>query len=287
MLTELINFSGFVDYFAALEGDALVWTIVGTVFYVVAFISFIPETVELFVQGTNYGLSLLFAFGNSVGQWLLVINFLCLNYGEFLGFFGYSFGTSFPALLVFLDLFTQWILFLPCIYLTMIVDDREHEEGLSKKEKMKKRITCIGLVIINIAFSLGLLAVWVILGTKFGFNCKYIVYIGDFCGYISVFLEVLQYVPQYWTTIQIKDNGSLSLLMLEIQGPAALLNGLYMAIARHEKLSTYATSLVDAAAQIGLLILCLCFKLYKYIEKEKTDFEHLSTIVLTPITPVH
>jgi uncharacterized protein with PQ loop repeat len=270
----------------AFEQDELIWTIIGTIFYIIAFISFIPETMELMVQGTNYGLSLWFAFGNSVGQWLLVVNFLCLNYTEFLGFFGYNFGTSYPALLVFLDLFTQWILFLPCIYLTMIVDDREHDDGLSKKEILKKRINCIGLVIFNVVGSISLLLLWCVLGVTQGFNSKIIKYIGEGCGYLSIILEVIQYVPQYVTTIKIKDNGSLSLLMLEIQGPSALANGLYMAIARHESLSTYGTSLVDAAAQIGLLIICLFFKLCKYIEKSDPDFERLSAILLQPITPV-
>ena len=286
-MTDLMNFAGFADYFAALQGDEKIWTIIGTIFYVISFISFIPETVELFQQGTNYGLSLWFAFGNSVGQWLLVVNFLCLNYQQFLGFFGYSLSKSFPALLVFLDLFTQWILFLPCIYLTMIVDDREHEDGLSRKQKFRRRAMCIGLVVLNLSLSFILLAIWAGVGSHLGFNCKFLVYVGDICGYLSVVLEIIQYVPQYITTIKLRDNGSLSLLMLEIQGPSALANGLYMAIARHESLSTYATSLVDATAQIGLLVLCLCFKLYKYIEKDETDFEQLSTIVLTPITPVN
>ena len=168
----------------------------------------------------------------------------------------------------------------------MIVDDREHEKGLTKKQILWNRINCIGLVLLNIGSSILLLVLWCVLGTKLGFNSKVIKYIGEICGYLSVILEIIQYVPQYITTIKIKDNGSLSLLMLEIQGPSCLANGLYMAIARHESLSTYATSLVDASAQIGLLVLCWCFKLCRYMEKSDPDYEQLSAVLLQPIVPV-
>ena len=71
--------------------------------------------------------------------------------------------------------------------------------------------------------------------------------------------------------------------MLSIQGPANLVNGLYMAVIRHESPSTYLTIIFDGAAEMGLLLLCLFFKIYRYVKEEPVDYGHLSSILLTPI----
>lgn len=272
--------TGFMDYRNSFPETKQAWTIIGTIFYIIGFIAYLPETFELVTSKTNYGLSLLFTFGNSIGQWLLVINFLCLNYDEFLGFFTNDFKTCYPALLVFIELFTQWFLFLPCVYLTLHLDDREHISELPKNKRLLHKIECIGLVILNVIVSLGLLLAWAIIGTRYGFNSPIIEWIGEACGVLSTLLEVLQYVPQFYTTIKIRDNGSLSLLMLEIQGPTALANGIYMAVALGESWTTYSCSLVDASAQLSLLGICLCFKFCKKIKSDNIDYPELSVKVL-------
>ena len=274
---------GIIDYCKAFADIEFTWTLIGTLFYIIGLIAFLPETIELIQNGTNYGLSLAFAFGNSLGQWLLVINFLCLNYQEFLGFFNYEFAVSYPSFLVFLDLFTQWILFLPCIYLTMIYEDREFNTNDPPKKRFWAKINCIGLVVINIIISLGLLLLWIFVGTTQGFDCEFLHAFGEFCGMASTVLELIQYIPQFITTIKLRDNGSLSLLMLEIQGPTALANGIYMAVALGESWTTYSCSLVDATAQISLLIICIAFKVCKKTEINETDFSALSVKVLAPL----
>ncbi|EAY18262.1 hypothetical protein TVAG_253740 [Trichomonas vaginalis G3] len=279
--------TGFMDYkeifYVPPSEDKPIYTVIGTIFFVIAACSFIPETMEMIQQRTSYGLSFFFVWGNSWGQFLLVVNFLCLNYTEFLGFLGYSFKITYPFLLVFFELFCQWILFLPCPYLTFIYADREHTAEKTEKQQLLGKIHCIGLVILNILASVVLLVIWIAGGMHFGFTSKFMTAFGDVCGYISLVLEIFQYLPQYIETIKIRDNGSLSLVMLSIQGPANLVNGLYMAVIRHESPSTYLTIIFDGAAEMGLLLLCLFFKIYRYVKEEPVDYGHLSSILLTPI----
>ena len=74
--------------------------------------------------------------------------------------------------------------------------------------------------------------------------------------------------------------------MLQIQGPAALISALYMAVAIGESFSTYLTILIEGVAQLSLLALILFFKFCKYIDKKNTDYSTIQMSILTPIEPV-
>ena len=278
--------SGFFDYRNSFADVPMMFTIVGVIVFVVNSLAFLPESYELISNRTNYGLSSLFIFGNSIGQFLLIINFMCLNYTEFCGIFNHPFKVSLPSLVTFFSLFGQWFCFLPCVFLTIVLDDREHMEGMTPKERFRAKLNVIGLVILNVVCSFALLSIWAFLGHKLEFSASLIHHFGEFCGLLSSFLEVLQAIPQIITTIQIRGNGSLSLLMLEIQGPSALLSALYMALALKESFTTYLTVLIEGTSQLTLLTLCLFFKFCKYIQKGQTDYSTMQMTLLKPIDPV-
>lgn len=282
--------AGFTDtkdiFYVPPAEDKPIFTVMGTIFFIIAACSFVPETLEMLEQRTSYGLSFFFVFGNSLGQWLLVVNFLCLNWREFVGFMGYPFKTTYPFLLVFFELFCPWILFLPCTYLTFIYADREHLAEMTAKRQLLEKVYCISLVVANLVCSIILLLMWGFGGMSDGFNGQFLQKFGDACGYISLILEVIQFIPQYWETIRIRDNGSLSLVMLMIQGPANIANALYMALIRKESVSTYITVIFDGSAECGLLLLCLFFKLYRYVKNDPVDYGQLSSMLLQPIEAV-
>ena len=278
--------SGFMDYRFGYTDVKLIFTIIGTIVCLVNSLAFIPETYELVSNRTNFGLSSSFVYGNSIGQFLLIINFLCLNSEEFCGIFSYNFHVTFSSLLTFFTLFGQWILFLPVVFLTLNLDDREFNKHDTQSEKFWNKFTIIGLVILNIVSSMALLFIWGFLGNYFDFSSIYVRRFGELCGIISSVLEVFQAFPQIYTTIKIRGNGSLSLLMLQIQGPSALFSAFYMAFALNESFTTYLMVLIEGASQITLLCLSLFFKYCGNNEKTDIDYTTLQMKLLNPLDPV-
>ena len=278
--------SGFYDYRNSFADVNIIFTVIGTIVCLVNSLAFLPESYELLHNRSNYGLSSMFVYGNSIGQFLLIVNFLCLNYDEFSGIFHYGFNVTFSSLLTFFSLFGQWFAFLPVVFLTLVLDDREFTQNQTKKEKLFSKLNVIGLVVLNVVSALGLLYLWSFLGTKIEFSSIYIRRFGELCGIISSIVEVIQAFPQIITTIKIRGNGSLSMLMLEIQGPSALLSALYMAIALKENFTTYLMVLIEGTSQLILLTLCLVFKYFGNNQKGETDYSSMQMRLLKPIDPL-
>ena len=218
--------------------------------------------------------------GNCVNQWLLIINFLCLNYDEFLAIFSNDFVSCYPGILVFVDFFSSWALFLPFMFLLMHLDDREHDSKLSQKERFKNKFICNGVVALNVIVSFGTLFLWIILGINYSFDSSIVFLFGDICGVISTVLESIEYIPQFITVCKLKNSGSLSLPMLAILGPTELACGVYMYFIG-ENWSTYLCSFVSAIAQISLLVVCLFFTLFKKKAKKTLDFSEITRRVFS------
>lgn len=288
-MTSLVGdiYTGFMDYKNAYENPKLIWTLIGAMFALVSLFAITPEPYEIYKNRTNFGLSPLFTFANHMSMWLLVINFLCLNYHELVGIFQHSFAETIPSLIVFVEFIGQWLSFMPTVFMMLHYDDREHNKDESEKTKFIHKLINNGLVILNVSLVIIMIGFWLLVGMFISFECSIINYYGQVCGFVSTVLVFIQYVPQFIMTIKIRDNGSLSLLMLEILGPTEIMNGIYMAVVLKEEWSTYLASFAEGTFQLSLLLLCIMFKIYNKIKKPAPNFPNLSSTVLSPIIPVN
>ena len=279
-------FVGFIDYHFSFPIVPLILTLIGTMFFLINFGSYIPEIFLVIKNKSNEGISMLFCICNSTNQCLLLLNVLSLNFHEFAGIFQYSILQTFAALITILTLFFQWFLFLPVVYLNFVFNDQTsiQKEPMSEKKK-QYRLMCIYLIINASAFTIFLI-VWLYLGCTVGFNSHLVKTLGGLAGIVSAAIEVLQFIPQFITTIKLRDSGSLSLAMLSVQGPSLLCSGFYMWLVVHEEWTTYVCVIIDGAALISLLILCLFFKFWKMIQNKRGNLTQMSSVILEPILPV-
>lgn len=91
----------------------------------------------------------------------------------------------------------------------------------------------------------------------------------DFSGVLSTILQVLQYIPQLWTTFKLSEPGSLSIPSMVIQVPGTF----YWAYSLYDdpasKWSSYVPFFAAASLQAILLLLCIYYKIYHRIEKAR------------------
>ncbi|OHT09264.1 PQ loop repeat family protein [Tritrichomonas foetus] len=266
--------TGLIDYKFRFPKVEMFWQIIGLVFFLVNFFSFIPQTTELVTSRSAFGIEPLATFCQSLGHYLLVINLLCFKCLDFVGFFQYPDASAFPRLLTFSNMFFMWIMFLPTIFQTVIYHDREYRETrpqpVIRADWIKAVCACVLLILADII----LLLIWLALSLPKGFETSGATKFGEVCGTISTVLEFVFFVPQMYTTCKLQDGGSLSLLMLEIQAPADLANTLYMWLGTGDHWTTWLTVFIDAIEEFTLLGTCLLFnclraRRLKAAEKER------------------
>lgn len=122
------HLTGFVDYFINFPKVEAAWTVIGSIFFLTNFISFFPQTIELVEARSSYGIEPLAVFCQSLGHFLCLINILCFKTLDFVGYFQYPTMRAFPRILAFMNIFFQWAMFLPVIFLSFILHDREPRE---------------------------------------------------------------------------------------------------------------------------------------------------------------
>jgi uncharacterized protein with PQ loop repeat len=254
---------GFIDWAHCFPGVPVMWQVIGTLFFTVVFISFLPQTTELVTSRSSFGIESIAIFCQSLGHFLLVVNLLSFHAYDFVGFFQYPTMRAFPRIITFFNLFFQWILFLPTVLQLSIYHDREIREARGQEQIRSEWYKTCAIGICLTLVDLTLVSIFVGLATFYNFETQPICSYAEICGTISTVLEIGFFLPQMYTTCKLKDGGSLSLLMLEIQAPADLANSLYMWLGTGDHWTTWLCVLVNAAEEFTLLGTCLLFKCLK------------------------
>lgn len=81
-----------------------------------------------------------------------------------------------------------------------------------------------------------------------------------FLGVLSAVLAAIQYTPQLWTTWKAKTVGALSIPMMCIQTPGAILMVWSIAVRPGTNWTSWITYATAGIMQGSLLIMCLCWK---------------------------
>jgi len=175
----------------------------------------------------------------------------------------------------------QWVLFMTNYVMYVWFHPHVHQPNpFEKRELRVKRNVIWGFVISNMLLV-------ILLGITLGFLSHYGWHYdenGDtYLAIWSVFLEVLtttffllHYVPQIWETYQLKDVGSISLISLGIMCPGSYVWTVFLACQSYvtgnpdaSKPQVWVPYLIVATMQLVLLIMGM------YYERRKRPFQYL------------
>lgn len=271
--------TGFVDYSWRFSQVEPIWLVIGSIFFTVSFISYIPQPVEIIKARSSYGIEPLSSFCSNWGEFLVFVNLICFRSLDFVGLLQYHYFTCFPRILTFFNLFFAWIMNQTETFQLFIFHDREYRESRNQKLIRKDWIKSVCYAILLIVIDLGLLVIFVTVNTSKGFEHSLSTAIGEICGTIATCLEFAFFIPQMYTTCKLQDAGSLSLLMLEIEGPSDLANALYMWFGTGDHWTTWITLLLSSFEVFTLLGTCMifrCIKARRLKEMEKLNLQSRS-----------
>lgn len=257
------SFAGFVDYHACYHAVDTVWLVAGLLIFFGTFLSVIPQILSIVKNRTNYGLDTFTVLTTHINQYFMVINYLGLHAADFIGLLQISWKITVPRMVTFLNVFILWFAYFSVPLSSMIFSDFAMRSKLSPHIQMKRwRISYI-LTSVFMAFHVLMTLGSYLIGIGYGFFSTMAARIGQIYGVASSVIVLAQYIPQIITTIRLKDNGSLSLLMLAIQAPGGTINSLFMWIGQGEDWSTWVPFFIGAMQQFILLGICIFFKIKK------------------------
>jgi len=265
------SFSGFVDYSKCFHQLSTSWMIIGAILFFGTIISVIPQIQIVISNRSSFGLNTTSIWITSFSQFIMIINMICLHSSDFSGIIQLPFSETWQRMLTFCNIFILWFMYSFIPYLSNIFFDKKSRPARPKPTiERDRKVNNTMIVLLYIVLGL-LITMTLANGVILGFTGPLIRSIGGLLGTIATALVFAQYLPQMITTCQLKDPGSLSLLMLMIQAPGGMINSLFMWLGNKDHWTTWISYFAASIQQFILLMIGFYFK----CNKEENKYESL------------
>ncbi|OJJ00410.1 hypothetical protein ASPVEDRAFT_126903 [Aspergillus versicolor CBS 583.65] len=225
-------------------------------------VSYLPQLIRIATLRSSFGISpyfvLLgttsgtFALANMVSQRQSLQDVACCKDVSGL--------SCFAGLLGILQIATQMLSFFAILTLFVIFFPRERQTNTSSVTQKEEPTYRTALVVAGICAVHA--AVMLIVTLAVGFRQPFSLQSwSNFCGVTAAILSSIQYFPQIYTTLRLRCVGSLSIPMMCIQTPGALVwAGSLAARLGSKGWSTWGILIVTACLQGTLLVLSVFFE---------------------------
>ena len=260
--THTVNGSSFNCTAAAAKDTGVADVVLGVGFFVGMLASFIPQLVKVAGRRSSVGISPVWAFCSANMATANVIGALLLQHGLFSCCHSALPGQCVELLLPLLTLFLQICMccsvFSLCAWHSAWVTQADPKFHLVDVKRWRQLFVAWAAFFVG-AWSLtaGLLAS--AHSEPRTSTTALINVAGNAFGISATVLTCVQYIPQLWTTCQLRDAGSFSLVTLAIQAPGSLGWAIYLA-ATGSALSTWTPPAVTGSMQSALFIMCVVFQ---------------------------
>lgn len=219
-------------------------------------VSYLPQYRRIYLKRSSEGLSTQFLFLGSSSSIFTFTNIIlistkarnCCYSGELSGF------NCLNSLLNLIQIGIQCTCAVMILVLVLILT----KDSLKQDKHEYTRIVTVGkLVSVHAMLSL----VQIIVGLYGGKKVLYT--IANINGLASTLLTIIKYVPQIWTTYNLKHPGTLSIGMMCIQTPGGFVFTATLYFTKGSHWSSWVSYLVAALLQGLLLSLCIYYEYWQ------------------------
>lgn len=254
------RFQGFVDYSSCFPQSDTLWVVIGWIIFTGTVVSLIPQIQIIISKKSSFGLNSFSIIITSFGQFIILINIMCLRSSDFMGAKQQPLTRVMDRFMTFLNAFVLWILYLCVLFLNYVFFDTTTRSFRSDQQIRNERRRSIVMTIVGVCAQLGAIIVYVAVVFTTGFDSGVMRNLGKLLGSLSCGLVFTQYLPQMITTCRLKNHGSLSLILLGIQAPGGAVNAMFMCFGQSDHWTTWMSTLSAAIQQFVLLGICLMFR---------------------------
>jgi uncharacterized protein with PQ loop repeat len=219
----------------------------------------LPQSVSLLRTRSTEGVNQLTLGIGVINGWSAFLNVLIMN-GDAFGMYCTAHGGNalqcVDKILVCLQMMMLFVGY-SCAFLlyTSLFFDPNQKDKKTPMEKEAVWLGAVTLVMILAVLTYSAIADSIVLGLHSMQLRSY----GEFLGYVSMLLSIVQWTPQIITVVINKSPGSFSVTMIGLMAPASLVTMLYLIFLSHQHFSTWASYLFAGLQQFALLGLCLYY----------------------------
>lgn len=235
---------------------------VGIILCIGVFASYIPQWVAFVRARSGQGVSMYMLFVGSVSSMTGLITAVVLQFRRFYCCPLWGPSLCGESLLGIIQLFCLVFGYTPSFVIYMIFNP--HRATDRKKYLISGVLFCM-YIFISIVF-------WGIAGALLAFNgieSTGTLAFGDGLGIFTIVCTLVQWMPQIILTARNRSVGALSIPMLCVQIPGAVLFVLYQSVIEEEAPLTWAPYTVACAQQSVLLAMCVVFKLREIYQRRR------------------
>jgi uncharacterized protein with PQ loop repeat len=223
-------------------------------------LSYVPQYISIAKAKSSAGISSLTVGLLLLGGLLTLINSGILKWDKVICcgsiHVDQCLGNNLPVIQLFIGPFCIFLLF---IFVLIYFDTKPSSDDSLKEDKKRDLFRAWGIF-------LGTLTVSIIVAVA-GSIMYYVIHLpgevlftyAKVLGYIASALVLLQWTPQIITTFRAKSGGTLSLAMLAVQMPGAVVVSYYQGVLNHADFSTWAPYVLTAIQQVILIVMLVVF----------------------------
>jgi len=237
------------------KDDSSVLSIVlGTGLSIGILISYLPQVAIIIKNGTSRGLSYVTMWLSFVAGYLTLINAILLQWDTITCAQYLTLGATLASLLPLVQLIVGPLMQYT-LYICTVVYFPVKESGL-RHYRVAVMFLVVG-ILMAIALACSVLAMVANVDSDDNALKGY----ASALGIISAIITIAVWMPQIWTTWKLKDPGSLSIWMLLLQMPGALLVVYFQGIVNGGDWTTWVPYVAQAVQQTVLILLWAWFRI--------------------------
>ncbi len=264
------------------RGDSDLGVAFGSILFVGIGLSYVSQHVKLLRTRSTVGLSWVMLFVANVSNFCSLLNVIVLSHT--FGCCSLASTSSRECYELFLpllqigmpslNLVPIFVVFL-CLWRpdpTLAVTDREGKESRLRRlmrwaDANEAVLSRAAFGVFAVVFLVGFSTIAAVLTLVPGAGDA--VSFAEALGGVASVSNMLQWLPQIFSTLRSGKVGSLSILMLALQVPGGLAVVIFNTVVEPSSITTWGPFVLSAAQQFVLLVICLVFSVRDYREKNK------------------
>ena len=213
--------------------------------------SYLPQHYRIIQLKSSAGLSPLYMLLGGISSFSTVVNSLILHAPTFHCMGHVSLGCFLNGIIPLVQVTSQWLCFFLIVVLCIVYfppEQKEENEG----EAWAQAKRCCAVLSVYMGASL-ILALLLMPTSRAQVFARVL-------GILAVVVSVIQFVPQIWRTMHLRQVGALSIPAMCIQAPGSFVFCLAIALTPKSDWSTWLPYFVGGCLQGTLLVLCLRYR---------------------------
>ncbi|KNC53441.1 PQ loop repeat protein [Thecamonas trahens ATCC 50062] len=259
-----------VDYHAMLTHIPTAGIVFGLTLSILGMLSVVPQHIKLLKRKTSEGMSSHWLTLSNTQMFSSVCNITLLKFPILKGCSVIGFGACYPSLIALAQR-GIWLVIFPIIFEFLLYFPPRIDAWTRRSF-----VVAILEVVLLLCYMVAVVTSAAVLVNHFGPCHDSVLYFANILGLVATVANIIQWMPQIYTTFSAKRVGSMSIVMVAVGAPGNFLVLFFLAFVSKESVTTWLPNLSAALQQSILLALLLTYRRREKLIAQASPYVEIS-----------